>query len=115
MKVNEGYIFCFENCIRGALTISTPGVKVRLECPRQAYIEIENFAVNIKTKEYNILLIDITWHFVSYITITYQYWQTIIHTTHKLPPQTKHHRHWQLSLHTTNAERAWATRKANTY
>ena len=52
--------FCFENCIRGALTISTPGVKVRLEYPRQAYIEIENFAVNIKSKEYNILLSDNT-------------------------------------------------------
>lgn len=56
----ESLVFCFENCIRGALTISTPGVKVRLEYPRQAYIEIENFAVNIKSKEYNILLSDNT-------------------------------------------------------
>lgn len=53
-------VFCFENRIREALTISTPGVKVRLEYPRQAYIEIENFAVNIETKEYNMLLSDIT-------------------------------------------------------
>lgn len=56
----RGLVFCFENRICEALGIITPGVEVRLEYPRQAYIEIENFAVNIETKEYNILLINTT-------------------------------------------------------
>lgn len=60
IEVIKVYIFCFENRIREALGSTTPGVEVRLEYPRQAYIEIENFAVNIETKEYNILLINTT-------------------------------------------------------